>query len=304
MPDGVAVASNPAPAPAAAPAPAGGQAPSTGNGTPSNQSGPANGQGQSAPTEDRFSTVDPETLPPELKAIYKNLQSDYTKKTMSAAEKAKKAEAYDHIVARPDFKDFWSGMNRQQKADFKEQKVEAEKRLGEKITDERFAKAFNSKDDFLALLEEVVHDRSEKSQKKIAELEGKLSVKDAADVVESFATQIDKGTGQPVRPDFYHLDEDNLITGFLTVNPPEGATEQAYLTKLNDAYTWAKQVTQKYYEKGRSEALARIQQKAATSSEPPTQAAKGAYTGPDPKKLTVREAMDLAKKNIRVPRDD
>jgi len=75
----------------------------------------------------------------------------------------------------------------------------------------------------------------------------------------------------------------------------------AYLNKLNEAYSWAKAVTQKYYEKGRADALKRIEQKVAGSTEPPTQATKGAYTGPDPKKLSVREAMDLAKKGIKVP---
>jgi uncharacterized protein YdeI (BOF family) len=76
------------------------------------------------------------------------------------------------------------------------------------------------------------------------------------------------------------------------------------MNKLNEAYGWAKQVSQKYYEKGRAEALQTIQKKVASSTEPPTNAAKGAYTGPDPKKMSVRDAIDLAKKRITVPRDD
>jgi hypothetical protein len=70
------------------------------------------------------------------------------------------------------------------------------------------------------------------------------------------------------------LDEDQLISGFLSVNPPDGNSQKAYTQKLNEAYGWAKAVSQKYYEKGKSEALQIIQKKAAASTEPPTQAAK------------------------------
>lgn len=270
--------------------------------TPS-QNGSATTQGQSAPAEESFSSIDPKTLSPELLAVYKNLQADYTKKTMSIADVRKKAEAFDKVSSRSDFKDWWGGASKEQKADFKEQKAVIEKTLGEKITDTEFNDAFLSKDGFLNLLARVSQMQGENSQKKIEKLEQQLSVKDAADVVESFATEMGND-GKPVRPDFYSLDEDQLITGYLQVNQPENTSQQAYIAKLNDAYSWAKTVSQKYYEKGKSEALQIIQKKAAASSEPPTNAAKGAYTGPDPKKMSVREALELAKKGIRVPRDD
>lgn len=279
-----------------------GQTAPVSTGTPG-QNGQATIQVQSAPAEESFSSIDPKTLSPEMQAVYKNMQADYTKKTMSVADMRKKADAFDKVSSRSDFKDWWSGASKEQKADFKEQKAEVEKKLGEKISDEDFTKAFNSKDDFLSFLERVVQDRSEKSQKKIEKLEQQLSVKDAADTVESFATEVGKD-GKPVRPDFYSLDEDQLISGFLSVNPPDDNSQKAYTQKLNEAYGWAKQVSQKYYEKGKAEALQIIQKKAAASTEPPTQAAKGAYTGPDPKKITPAEAFQLAKKGIRVPRDD
>lgn len=283
-------------------APAQGQTAPASTGTPS-PNGPAATQAQSAPAEESFSSVDPNTLPPEMQAIYKSLQADYTKKTMSIADVRKKADAYDAVSKDQRFVDYWKGLNKTQKADYKEQKQEAEKRLGEKISDDDFQKAFNSKDDFLGLLERVYKDGSEKSQKTIETLEQRLSVKEAQDVVESFATEVGKD-GKAVRPDFYSLDEDNLITGFLKVNPPEDTSQGAYVNKLNEAYGWAKTLSQKYYEKGKSEALQIIQAKAAASTEPPTSSSKGAYTGPDPKKMTARDAIELAKKGIRVPRDD
>ena len=264
-----------------------------------NQNGQAATQAQSAPAEESFSSVDPRTLPPELQALHKQLQADYTKKTMSIADVRKKADSYDAISKDQRFVDYWKGLNQTQKADFKEQKQEVEKRLGEKISDEEFTKAFNSKDEFLSFMERLQQLGSEKAQKKIESLEQKLSVKEAQDVVDSFATELGKD-GKVVRPDFYALDEDQLISGYLNINPPENTTGQAYVAKLNEAYGWAKAVSQKYYEKGKADALQVVQKKVAGSSQPPTNAAKGAYSGPDPKKITPREALEMAKRGEKV----
>lgn len=51
-------------------------------------------QGTEPSVEDTFSTVDPNTLPPELQAIYKSLQADYTRKTQTLAEARRELEAY------------------------------------------------------------------------------------------------------------------------------------------------------------------------------------------------------------------
>lgn len=281
-----------------------GQSATPDSGTPQGQNGSASGQGQSASVEEQFSNIDPKTLPPELQAQYKSMQADYTKKTQSIADRAKKADAYDQISRDPRFVDYWNGLNRQQKADFKEQKQEVEKKLGEKITDDRFKQAFESKDGFLELMAEVAREASAKDRKEIESLKQYKTVGEAERIVEAFAKEV--GTdGKPMRPDFYALDEDGLINGFLRLSAPDkGYTAEDYPTKLNEAYNWSKNLSQKYYEKGRQDALARIQQKAATSTNPPTQPVKGAYTGPDPKKMSVREAMDLAKRGIRVPSSD
>lgn len=297
MAEGQAVDSNPA----TAEAPVTGQADAATTGTVETQNGQANA-GQSAPVEDQFSSIDPKTLPPELQAVYKNLQSDYTKKTQSIAERAKKADSYDQISKDPRFVEYWNGLNKQQKADFREQKQEAEKRLGEKIPDDRFQKAFESKDGFLELIAEVVKETSAKDRTEIEALKQYKTVNEAQSIVDAFKSE-KAPDGKPLRADFDSLEEDGLINGFLRLSAPDkGYTAEEYPAKLNEAYTWAKTLSTKYYEKGRQEALARITQKAATSTNPPTQAAKGAYTGPsDPKKMTVREAMDLAKKGQRVP---
>lgn len=301
MPDGQVVENNSAVS-VAEPAASGQPAPVSG-GTLEGQSGQATSQGKSAPAEESFSNIDPKTLSPELQAVYKNLQADYSKKTQSIADVRKKADAYDAVSKDQRFVDYWKGLNKTQKADFKEQKAEVEKSLGQKITDERFTKAFETKDGFLELMAEVAKEAMSKDRKEIETLKQYKAVNEASGLVEQFATEKGKD-GNPIRPDFHSLEEDNLISGFLSVNKPEDDSREAYLSKLGEAYGWAKQLSQKYYEKGKSEALQIIQKKAATSTEPPTQAAKGAYTGPAPKGLSVKDAMELAKKGIRVPRDD
>lgn len=255
-----------------------------------------------APSEETFFSGDPNSLPPELQSAYKNMLKDYKSKTSEVAQVRKKAEQFDQISKDQRFVEYWGNLNKQQKANFKEQKAETEKRLGEKISDERFQKSFETKDGFLDLIADVVKETTVSSQKKIEELEQYKQVTDASNFVEAFATEQGQD-GKPIRPDFYKLDEDSLITGFLQLNAGEGLTPEQYQTKLNEAYTWAKATTQKYFELGKAEALKIIQQKAASSSNPPTQAAKGAYTGSDPKKLSVREAIELAKKGQRVPQD-
>lgn len=276
------------------------------SGTVENTGGQASAGAQGASSEESFTAIDPTKLSPELQAHYKSMQSDYTKKTQAIADQQKrfaelekKATNYDNLTKDQRFKEYWTGLSRSEKADFKEQKAEAEKRLGEKITDEEFGKAFESKDSFMSFLERVSNMTREKDQKKIESLEQKVGLSEAQNIVDSVVTEIDPATKQPMRPDFDTLDEDSLITGYLKVNPVQNPSE--YRDRVVDAYNWAKSIASKYTEKGRAEALKIIQTKAANSSEPPTVTAKGAYSGPDPKKVDIAEAVALARKNIRVP---
>lgn len=291
---------NPTPeAPAANPAPTQDPAPAS-SGTVQQNGSDAAG---AAPSEESFYSGDPNSLPPELQQAYKNMLKDYKMKTTSVADMRKKAEAFDKVTSRSDFKDWWGNANKQQKAEFKDQKAEVEKTLGQKITDERFQKAFETKDGFLELIAEVAKEIGGKSQAEIQDLKKQVSLKESQDLTQSFATEVGKD-GKVIRPDFDDLEENSLISGYLAVNKPENGTAQAQLAKLNEAYSWAQSVSKKYFEKGKAEGLQIMQQKAATSTERPTQAAKGAYTGSDPKKLSASDAYQLAKKGIRVPRDD
>ncbi len=294
------IAESPTPteAPAATPASQGPSSAPAGTASPSGSEATGG-----APSEGTFFSGDPSTLPPELKPAYENMLKDYKAKTQSIAESKKKAEAYDQISKDQRFVEYWNGLNRQQKADLQDQKQEAVKRLADRVSPEEFQKAFSSPEEFMAFLEKANQYTSETYQKKISDLEQKLSVKEAQDIVESFASE-QGPDGKPLRSDFFKMDEDQLISGYLRLNSPDkGYSQKEYSQKLDEAYQWAKATTQKYYEMGKSEALKIIQQKAATSTNPPTRAAKGAYTGPDPKKITPFEALQMAKRGERVPQD-
>lgn len=282
------------------------QEPAGSNGTATSNGSDANRQAGAAPSEDTFLSGDPSKLPPEVRQHYDNMLKDYKQKTQAIAEERKrlpelekKAKSYDQITSDQQIKDYLAGLSRGERAQFKEQKAQAEKRLGEKISDEKFAKAFESKEGFLGMLEEAIQDGRAKDQQEIAELKQKVGLNETADAIESVASEIDKSSKQPLRPDFYDLDEDKLITGYLQVNRPKNSQEVRTMTV--QAYEWAKAIKAKYTEMGRAEALKVIQAKAQNSSEPPTVTSKGAYSGPDPKKVDVSEAVALARKGIRVP---
>ena len=302
MPEVETVVSDTASAPASAPTSQVASAPVV---APEPSKGQAAPQGQTATEEQNFSSIDPKTLPPELQAVHKSLLADYTKKTMaigdkekSLAEAQRKAAEYDKLTQDQRFKETWAEMSRKEKTDFKEQKAEAEKRLGEKISDDDFAKAFNSKDDFLSLLERVVEDKRVKDQQRIQELEQKVSTSEASNIIDAVALEAGKD-GQPLRPDFYELND--LISGVLRLNPPANPGE--FKQSVTQAYDWAKAYTQKFYEKGRAEALKVIEHKIQTSSLPPTITSKNVYSGGDPKKIDASEAVALARKGIRVPQN-
>lgn len=282
--------------------------PASGNGTASSNGSDVSvtPPGSATPSEDTFLSGDVNALPPELRKHYDNMLTDYKKKTQAIAEERKrlpdlekKAKSYDDLTSDQRFKEYWSDLDRKERSDFRAQKAEAEKRIGEKISDVEFAKAWETKDGFLELIQKVVEDKRTGDQKEIQELKQKVGLNEAADAIESVASEMDKGTKQPIRPDFYELDEDKLITGYLSVNPARSPKE--YRDKAIEAYNWAKSVKSKFFEQGKAEALKVIQTKSQNSSEPPTVTSKGSYTGPDPKKVDVSEAVALARKGIRVP---
>jgi hypothetical protein len=254
----------------------------------------ADAEAQGTPAEDTFSSIDPKSLPPELKSLHKQMQADYTRKMQNAAELRKKAEAYEKLIAEKQTVD---PLTKEQT----ERKEQLEDELGFEISDDEFNKAFESKEGFLKFLQKSVVAFNADSQKKISQLEKTQQVNRAKEIIDEFAEEVDPSTGEKLRGDFDEMDSHGFITYQLRLNPPKSEAE--FQTRVAEAYDNAKRVYNDIFEKGRKAALAGIQKKAASSMEIPTQSPQNAYTGGDPRKISVSEAVALARKGIKVPRN-
>lgn len=73
--------------------------------------------------EDKFTSVDPETLPDEVKAIYKSLQADYTKKRQIESAKLKEYEARLKALETPEEEQDLSNLTPEQIKEIARQEV-------------------------------------------------------------------------------------------------------------------------------------------------------------------------------------
>ncbi len=274
------VASNPTDPGAVEPA-ATGTTPETTTGTGETQSGQATDvQAQGAPAEESFTDVDPKTLPPELQAVYRKMQAGFTKKMQGASEAQKKAAEYDQLMGDQRFTNYWKALA----AEGQNQTKEPEPL----ITEQEYAEALSSPQGMEKLMQKVV-------QQAVQPLQDKVRVAEASEVLQEFAAA--------GHEDLYELQEDQLISIQLELDPPRNRDD--YRAKVEQAYTRAKELTQKYFQKGYQKATAEkmgvIQDKVNASSTPPTLNPGKTYEGPDPKTLSAGDAFRLAKKGVRVP---
>jgi hypothetical protein len=217
--------------------------------------------GQAAPVEETFTNVDPNSLPPKERVAYDNMLRDYKKKTAEIAELRRKAEAHDA----------W-------------QREQASK---QRITDEDYNRAFESKDgmtQFLQKAAEPVVQELQQTKMELASTKADLFIKDF----------------KAKHPDFEDLDSDGLITGYVQLNPPKGEPEWG--TRMKEAYAYAKKLRSKWEDAGYKRGITRVEEKAAQSTELPSSSPAQVYPGGDPTKLTAKEAVELARRGIRVPR--
>lgn len=98
-------------------------------------------------------------------------------------------------------------------------------------------------------------------------------------------------------PDFDDLDKDSLITGYVQLNPPK--SEREWSKTLEKAYAYASDLRNRWREEGKKEGLTRVQEKAGQSSMPPSSSAPNTFQG-DNKKVSVAEAIDMAKRGIKI----
>lgn len=218
--------------------------------------------GQAAPaTEDTFTGVDPNSLPPKERAAYDNMLRDYKRKTAEIADVKRKADAYDA----------WQRQQAAEKA---------------RITDDDYNRAFENKDGFQSILQKAaapVLQELTDTKKELRQTKADLFVKDF----------------KAKHADFDDLDSDGLITGYVERMPP--ATEADWLSTVKAGYDYAKKLRSKWEDIGYKRGISRVQQKAEQSTELPSGGNAPTYAGPDPKTLTAEQAVELAMKGIRVP---
>lgn len=264
------------------------QEPMATNGTVQTQpvsDAPSTTGAQTAPDGDTFTSVDVNSLPPELKAKYDSMLSDYKRKTGEIADRRReidtieqKAKAYDQVSSDPAFVQYWNNLSKPQQAQVREDAG---------ISDQEFNQAFESKENFAKFINKVAQVSTAQSQQEITNLKADLMIKDF------------KGRN----PDFDQLNEDKFIEIQIKADPRTYTNDpKQWERALGDAVQNARSVRSKLIEAGRREGLARVSEKVSQSTNPPTASPEQLYPGGDPSKLSVAEAVDLAKRGIKVPR--
>jgi len=244
---------------------------------------------QTAPS-DTFLSNDPNSLPPELKSHYNSMLSDYKKKTTEVADKRRevesleeKARLYDQVAGDEAFVNYY---NDQIKKSPGSQSTPPQEEAG--ISDDEFNKAFESKEQFMNLVKRA----SSTMQKDLQANQNELKVQKANAFLRDFKES-------PGHEDFKKLDRHGFITHDILMNRPR--SEKEWGTRLESAYKKAQKIYQDIHEEGRTSALTRIQEKVQSSSETPATSPTNVWPGGDPTKLSVAEAVDLARRGIKVP---
>lgn len=281
--------------------------PVSGNGTVPSANSEASGT--SAPVQETFTNLDPNTLPKELRSTYDNMLRDYKTKTMSLAEERKRysdydnvkerAEAYDQLTKDEKFLRYWQQAESPAQDETDNQElVELQQLWQEAQVDPAKAIEFHRK---VAQLE--MKPIAEKAQA----AEQKHQLNEAREVVTNFANAVDEKTGARLRPDYDELESSGLIDYFYNQlhEKHPNLTPAQWPKALDAVYNAAKKVRDGFYQKGYEAALNRANAKIANSTERPSVAAttdQENLTFDQAKKLTAAEAVALARKGKTVSR--
>ena len=250
---------------------------------------PASGEArQSAPAEENFTRVDPNSLPPQLREAYNNMLRDYKEKTTKISESVKsqvaketealkrKADWYDQFLQEEEAVKWWNQYAQTKSNPGTPPETEAITRLEQQLQEVQ-----------------QVQLRTEMGQ-----------------VADAFADAVnDKGEKQ--HPDFDKLN--SIVVG--SIPQKNGETEEYTLLRacielspgsaqerLANGYKKAKELHDAIFEEGRKAGLGRIQSRVLNSTQPPTGVAPNAQQVTDKVPQNAREAWELAKRGISVRR--
>jgi hypothetical protein len=249
-------------------------------------SGQADGR-QSAPTEESFTNLDPNTLPPQLKAAYNSMLRDYKTKTTEIAEQRKKYSDYD---------------THKQRSELYEQLASQEefvKQWNEHVQKQNGQVNQNGQE------QDPIQAKIQAIEKQLNEEKSVRQERELADVVDSFSTAKDD-KGVLLNPDFDILN--NIVVGKnaqgeeysllrTSIEFAQGATPQE---RLANGYKNAKAIRDQIIEEGRKQGMGKMLSKVRNSTEAPTITSDKQVFNGDPKNLSVREARELAEKGMRV----
>lgn len=244
--------------------------------------------GQTASSAESFTNVDPNSLAPELKESYNNMLRDYKRKTAEIADKRRsiqeveeKANRFDQISSDEAFVKFYNGYGKETPSspDAESSTVDDE---------EDFTKAFESRENFAKYVQKI--NGTLKEQLEVTQKD--LQVQKADRLISSFKSRAGN-------EDFESLNRDGLVTGYVQLNRPKSEAE--WEKTLTSARDYARKIYGSARQEGKREALGTIEKKVESSSEVPTESPSQIYSGTAPKELSAREAMELARKGIKVP---
>lgn len=257
-----------------------------------NETGAVDGQAQGGAPDDIFKGVDPLKLPPELKAVYNSMLTDYRTKTAGIKETTKteiekavqayreKAANYDQIAGQEAFVTKWNEYVKEQ---------------------ERQANQGGAQPGDPALNE---------MKTQLQEMQQKIQISELSQIRDAFADAVDE-KGQKMHPQF---DEFNGIS-IGKIGQGDKAEDFSLLRacielsagspqeKLANGYKKAKGVYENIFEAGKKSGMGRLQTKALNGTQPPTNVSGDILTMTDKKPRNAREAMEMARKGQMVSRD-
>lgn len=228
--------------------------------------------------------VDLNTLPPavrtELDRINKEMVRGFTAKTQKLAEDQKKYEGYDTLKQKAEAYD----------------RVASDKDFN-RVWQEHMQKVAQAKANGTAA------PSTEKLEAKLQEIESKLQQAEFSEVVKGFSEAKDD-KGDLLRPDFADLksislgangagDEYNLLRACVELAPGKSPQEM-----LENGYKTAKAIRDQILDEGRKQGMGKMMAKVRNSTQAPTITSDKAVFNGDPKKVSVREARELAEKGV------
>lgn len=249
-------------------------------------------------------------MTPEQKLAEDNMLRDYKKKTAQIAEErkkfeqertslAEKAQRYEALQKDERFLNYLRTLEQESN---KSQTQAPQNEDVFEISDEEYQQALGSKEAFSALLRKTHEQLNKSVYEKVGQVESTIVRKEAEQFIEAFTSQKDE-KGNLLRPYYESFHEDGLIDGYLRLNPAQSNNQEEWAAKLTEAYDFSNKIREKYFKMGQESVTAVLQKKQASSTQIPSATVGDSSFAGDARKLSDREAFELAKKGIRVPQN-